>query len=89
MAFERPPGDGAHLRWTARPLVWVAARHGGDDRVPPRDFVFAALRMALDDRDPWARSALTLYARAARNTRALCEGLAAFKVADASTGCRR
>jgi hypothetical protein len=85
MAFERPP-DGAHIRWRARPLVWVAARHQDDRGVPPRDFVFAALKMALEDDDPWARSALALYARA---TRALCEALGAFKVADASSGCRR
>jgi hypothetical protein len=89
MAFERPPGGGGQLRWTARPLVWVAARHLGDDPVPPRDFAFAALKMALDDRDPWARSALALYARAARATPALCEALSTFKVADANTGCRR
>lgn len=88
MAFERPPDGGGHLRWTARPLVWVAGRHLGDDRVPPRDFVFAALRMALDDHDPWARSALALYARAARNTRALCEAMAAFKIPSGSSGCR-
>ena len=86
MGFERPP---IHVRWTARPLVWVAGPHAGDNRVPPRDFVFAALKMALDDHDPWARSALVLYARAARTTRELCEGLATFNVADASTGCRR
>jgi hypothetical protein len=87
MAFDRPP-DGAG-RWTARPLVWVAGGHAGDDRVPPRDFVFAALKMALDDHDPWARNALALYARSARTTRGLCDGLAAFKVVDASLGCRR
>ena len=89
MAFERPPDGGARVRWTARPLVWVAGRHPGDDRVPPRDFVFAALRMALDDHDPWARSALALYARAARATRALCEALGAFKIPGARSGCPR
>ena len=88
MAFERPPGGRVQLRWTARPLVWVAGRHPGDDRVPPRDFVFAALRMALDDHDPWARSALALYARAARTTRALCEALGAFRISRENSGCR-
>jgi hypothetical protein len=88
MAFEQPPYGGAHLRWTARPLVWVAGWRPGDDRVPPRDFVFAALRMALDDHDPWARSALALYARAARNTRALCEALSTFKIGRETSGCR-
>ena len=67
-AFERPPDGGAHLRW-ARPLVRVAARHPGDDRVPPRDF--AALRRLGGSRSR-AWSALALYAR---DTRALCEAL--------------
>jgi hypothetical protein len=89
MAFERPPDSRARLRWTARPLVWVAGRHSGGDRVPPRDFVFAALKMALDDHDPWARSALALYARSARATPALCEGLGAFEIAREISGCRR
>jgi len=88
MGFDHPPVGTARLPWKARPLVWVATRRSGDDRVPPRDFVFAALRMALDDRDPWARSALAVYARAARVTPALCEGLGAFKIARAATGCR-
>jgi hypothetical protein len=89
MGFERPPAGSGRLHWKARPLVWVAARHDGGDRVPPRDFVFAALKMALDDRDPWAHDAVALYARSARTTRGLCDGLAAFKVAAANTGCRR
>ena len=89
MAFERPPDSRVRLRWTARPLVWVAGRHAGGDHVPPRDFVFAALKMALDDHDPWARSALALYARAVRVTPALCEGLGAFEIARESSGCRR
>ena len=88
MAFERPPDGRGQSRWTARPLVWVAGRQSGSDRVPPRDFVFAALKMALDDHDPWARSALALYARAARVTPALCEGLAEFKIPRESSGCR-
>ncbi len=89
MAFERPPDTRPRVRWSARPLVWAAGRDRGEDRVPPRDFVFAALQMALDDHDPWGRDALALYARAARHTRALCEALEAFKVSDASTGCGR
>jgi hypothetical protein len=87
MAFERPP-EGAGRHWATRPLVWVAARDMGDDRVPPRDFVFAALKMALDDHDPWARNAGVLYARAARATPALCEGLTTFKIAREVSGCR-
>src|SRR6059036_2659484 len=40
--IDRPPG--ARIGWSTRPLVWVAGPHLKDDRVPPRDFVFAALR---------------------------------------------
>ena len=52
------------------------------------NFVFAALKMAIDDHDPWARNALALYARSARSTRALCDGLAAFKIAGSLSECR-
>src|SRR3989442_7725998 len=44
--IDRPPG--ARIGWSTRPLVWVAGPHLKDDRVPPRDFVFAALRLALE-----------------------------------------
>src|SRR5204863_48957 len=64
VAFDRPPGP--RIGWSTRPLLWVAGPHLKDDRVPPRDFVFAALRLALDDNDAWAQPALALYARAAR-----------------------
>ncbi|HVH68708.1 MAG TPA: hypothetical protein VM716_12645 [Gemmatimonadales bacterium] len=88
MAFERPP---SHMGWDARPLEWVSG--GGpankSPRVPPRDFVFAALRLALDQHDPWADPALATYTRAARITRALCEPLATFKVAAEVPVCKR
>src|SRR5439155_24438 len=64
--IDRPPG--ARIGWSTRPLVWVAGPHLKDDRVPPRDFVFAALRLALDGNDAWAPPALALYAPAARAT---------------------
>src|SRR3989442_808197 len=66
MAFERPPEPRPRIGWATRPLVWVAGPHLQEDRVPPRDFVFAALRLALDNHDAWAPPALALYARAAR-----------------------
>ncbi|HXL11582.1 MAG TPA: hypothetical protein VN955_09310, partial [Gemmatimonadales bacterium] len=69
VTLERPPGP--RIGWSKRPLVWVAGPHLKDDRVPPRDFVFAALRLALDDNDSWAPPALALYASAARATPAL------------------
>src|SRR6266568_394655 len=81
MAFERPPEPRPRVRWAVRSLLWVAGPAGKDDRVPPRDFVFAALRIALDHGDPWAAPALALYARAARATPALCQAMATFRVA--------
>ena len=89
MAFERPPETRPRIRWEVRPLVWVAGPEGKSPRVPPRDFVFGALRVALDANDPWAEPALALYGRAARTTPALCEPMATFKVAADVQACRR
>jgi len=75
--------------WSARPLVWVAGPEGKHDHVPPRDFVFAALRMALDGHEAWAEPALTLYRRAARATPALCGALATFRLIGEIPSCRR
>jgi len=87
VTLERPPGP--RIGWSKRPLVWVAGPHLKDDRVPPRDFVFAALRLALDDNDSWAPPALALYASAARATPALCEALKTFRLANEIPSCRR
>jgi hypothetical protein len=84
MAFERPPSRG--VRWQARPLVWVAGRIRGTREVPAQDFVFAALRLALDESSAWAASAAQVYRRAARNTPALCRALKAFEISQ-ETGC--
>lgn len=87
MAFERPPARRIH--WQARPLVWVAGlTKGTRDRVPPEDFVFAALRLALDDSSSWAPRAVDVYRRAAKNVPALCKGLKTFEIV-AEVGCRR
>jgi hypothetical protein len=89
MAFERPPETRPRIRWEVRPLVWVAGPVGKSPRVPPRDFVFGALRVALDAGDPWAGPALEAYGRAARTTPALCEPMATFRVAADVPTCRR
>jgi len=89
MAFERPPETRPRMRWEARSLVWVAGREGKSPRVPPRDFVFGALRVALDAYDPWAEPALAAYTRAARITPALCEPMATFKVSSEVGSCHR
>ncbi|MBI1966389.1 MAG: hypothetical protein HYS40_00210 [Gemmatimonadetes bacterium] len=88
MDFERPPEPRARMRWAMRPLVWVTGPGGGGDRVPPQDFVFAAVRLALDTRESWAGPVLALYRRAAAATPGLCEPLATFGVKE-EAGCRR
>ena len=89
MAFDRPPEARPRVAWATRPFVWVAGPPVRDDRVPPRDFVFAGLRIALDQRDPWAAPALALYVRAARAMAALCEAMKTFRVAAEVASCRR
>jgi hypothetical protein len=84
MAFARPPFGGT--RWQGRPLVWVSGRVGRD-RVPPEDFVFAALRVALDESGTWAAPTLELYRRAAAATRPLCRPLKTFGITS-EVGCR-
>ena len=88
MAFDRPPETRPRIRWETRPLVWVAGE-GKSPRVPPRDFVFGALRLALDSSDPWAEPALAAYTRAARATPTLCDAMATFKVAADVPTCRK
>jgi hypothetical protein len=89
MAFERPPDVRPRVGWAPRSLVWVAGPQGKGPAVPARDFGFAALRVGLDARDPWADPALAVYTRAARATRALCEPLATFKVSTEVPTCRK
>jgi hypothetical protein len=89
MAFERPPNVRPRVGWVPRSLVWTAGPQGKASVVPARDFGFAALRVGLDARDPWADPALAVYTRAARATRALCEPLATFKVSTEVTTCRK
>jgi hypothetical protein len=88
MSFARPPDDGSRVRWSTRPLVWVTGSGAGRDPVPPQDFGFAALQLALEAHDPWARPALTLYHRAVALTPSLCGTLATYGVAK-DVGCRR
>jgi len=89
MGFDRPPETRPRIAWQTRTLQWVAGPGTTSARVPPRDFVFTALRIALDDNDPWAEPALAAYSRAARTTPGLCDAMATFKVARDVTGCRR
>ena len=56
--------------------------------VPPQDFVFAALKLALDANDTWARPAIVLYRRAAALTPALCRTITGYQVPKEKVGCR-
>ena len=94
MGLEKPPdlpaaGGGRHGRmtWKAHALVWVSGAGQQADTVPPQDFVFAALRLALDANDPWAAPAVQVYRHAAELTPGLCPTLSGFGVKDA-VGCR-
>jgi len=74
------------MQWEPRPLVWVAGPEQGD-RVPSGDFVFAALKLALDAHEAWAQAALAVYGRAARMTPTLCETLGRFQLTGEQVGC--
>src|SRR3989454_800946 len=89
MAFGRPPEPRPRVRWEAGSLIWGAGPGGKGRRAPPRDFVFGALRVALDAYDPWAEPALAAYTRGARITPALCEPMATFKVSSEVGTCHR
>lgn len=86
MGFERPP-DERVVKWNKRPLVWVTGRDTKADRVSPEDFVFAALRQAMDEHETWTAPAVTVYRRAVSNFGALCKPLDTFQLG-AEVGCR-
>lgn len=88
MGFDRAPELRPRVRWANRPLVWVAGPESRGDRVPPQDFVFAALRLALDQHETWSPPAVALYRRAATVTSALCRPLGTFGLTT-EVGCRR
>ncbi len=87
MAFEKPPDVRPAVKWNKRPLVWVTGRESKTDRVPAQDFVFAALRLAIDEHETWTQSAVGVYRRAAEQVGGLCKAFATFGI-DAEVGCR-
>ena len=87
VAFDRPPAIRRGLRWDTRPLLWVAGPRVREDRVPPRDFVFAAARLATDEHHTWVGPVMALYRRAVRETPALCEALVVYRLRE-EVGCR-
>lgn len=87
MGFERPPEVRPSVKWNKRPLVWLTGKESKADRVPARDFVFAALRLAIDEHETWTPPAVALYRRAAENVGGLCKAFETFGV-EAEVGCR-
>jgi len=85
MAFERPP-DERSVKWDKRPLVWVSGKETKADRVPPEDFVFAALRQAVDEHETWTTVATTIYRRAVSNAGGLCKAFDTFQLGS-EVGC--
>ena len=86
MAFERPPDERA-VKWNKRPLVWVTGKETKADRVPPQDFVFAALKLAVDEHETWTGPVSALYRRAASNVGGLCKAFDTFGLSS-EVGCR-
>lgn len=87
MGFERAPEQRPSVKWNKRPLVWVTGRETKADRVPAQDFVFAALRLSLDEHETWSPPAVALYRRAADNVGALCKAFETFGLGE-EVGCR-
>jgi len=87
MGFAQPPEIRRGLKWKARPLLWVAGPRADDDRVPPGEFVFAALQLGAGAHDTWLAPALALYARAVRETRGLCQPFGVYGLKE-EVGCR-
>jgi hypothetical protein len=87
MAFERPPDVRSPVRWHTRVLLWVSGPRATQDRVAPRDYVFAAMRLASDEHDTWFEPVLTVYRRAARQSPALCEAMRVYGLT-ARVGCK-
>jgi len=75
------------VRWNKRPLVWVTGKETKADRVPAQDFVFAALKLAVDEHETWTAPVTVLYRRAAANVGALCKAFETFGLAS-EIGCR-
>ena len=88
MGFDRPPELRPRVSWKTRPLVWAGGPGAANNPVPPQDFVFAALKLALDAIDTWARPAIVLYRRAAALTPALCRTITGYQVPKEKVGCR-
>ncbi|HET9750153.1 MAG TPA: hypothetical protein VFS06_12700 [Casimicrobiaceae bacterium] len=90
MAFEQPPKplpNQRSVKWNRRPLVWVSGKESKSDRVPPQDFAFAALRLAVDQHETWTSPVVAIYRRAVSNVGGLCKAFETFGLKQ-EVGCR-
>src|SRR5881628_1997809 len=85
MGFERPPAE-REVKWNKRPLVWVTGRETKADRVPAQDFVFAALKLSVDEHETWTAPVTALYWRAVTNVGGLCKAFETFEL-QTEVGC--
>ena len=85
MGFERPPDERA-VRWNKRPLVWVTGKETKADRVPAQDFVFAALKLAVDEHETWTGPVTAIYRRAVTSVGGLCKAFDTFELGS-EVGC--
>ena len=83
--LKRPPDERA-VKWNKRPLVWVTGKETKADRVPAQDFVFAALKLAVDEHETWTGPVTALYRRAVTNVGALCKAFDTFELGS-EVGC--
>ncbi len=87
MGFEGAPEQRPAVKWNKRPLVWVSGKETKADHVPPQDFVFAALRLAVDEHQTWTAPVTALYRRAVTNVSGLCKAFETFGL-ESEVGCR-
>src|SRR5881628_1760353 len=85
IGFERPPAE-REVKWNKRPLVWVTGRETKADRVPAQDFVFAALKLSVDEHETWTAPVTALYWRAVTNVGGLCKAFETFEL-QTEVGC--
>ena len=80
------PPDERAVKWNKRPLVWVTGKETKADRVPAQDFVFAALKLAVDEHETWTVPVTALYRRAVTNVGGLCKAFETFEL-QTEVGC--
>jgi len=82
----RAPPDDRAVNWNKRPLVWVTGKETKTDRVPAQDFVFAALKLAVDQHETWTGPVSAIYRRAVFELRCAVQGVRSLELSG-EVGC--